>query len=81
MLYSDEHHKLYGYNFKNIAFLIKEDKVCQSKWLRRMHEIHDFTEKLIPEDTLIEESKTLILYSEMGERDLKIPVFSRPTIG
>ena len=99
MLPSDKHQKLYGYNFKSIPFPIKEDKVYQAKWLRRMQGIHDFPEQLIPEilngskcrrhgnqfdpseDTLIEESKTLILYSEMGERVFKIPVFSRPTIG
>lgn len=99
MLPTDEHQKLYGYNFKSIPFPIKEDKVYQAKWLRRMQGIHDFPEQLVPEilngskcrrhgnqfdpseDRLIEESKTLILYSEMGERVFKIPVFSRPTIG
>ena len=94
-----EHQKMYGYNFKEIPFPIKDDKTFQSKYLQRLQGNHNFPDKLIPEfvpeskckihgneydpseDNLHKESNTIIIYSEVGEKMLNIPLYSRPTAG
>ena len=40
---------MYGYNFKEIPFPIKDDKTFQSKYLQRLQGNHNFPDKLIPE--------------------------------